>query len=126
MSWQPYVWFCFCVLLTVVFPLSVPIRTAPDQPCLAPSQVDILINGKAVDELSFVCHREKAERQGRRVTEKLKSVINRQQFEVVIQAAFGNKVGRVRPALPCFEITQLTVAHRIKLTAVAVSSFSIV
>ena len=56
-------------------------------------QVDILLNSKQVPELSFVCHRSKAQVAGRRVCEKLRENIDRQQFEVVIQAAIGNKVG---------------------------------
>jgi translation elongation factor EF-4 len=39
-----------------------------------------------------VCHRTKSQYQGRRVCEKLRGAIDRQQFEVVIQAAIGNKV----------------------------------
>jgi small GTP-binding protein len=55
-------------------------------------RVDILINGKPVDALSYVSHKEKAVSQGRKVAQKLKTVISRQQFEIVIQAAIGGKV----------------------------------
>ena len=54
--------------------------------------VDILLNAKPVPELSFVCHRSKCQYQGRRVCEKLRANIDRQQYEVIIQAAIGNKV----------------------------------
>jgi GTP-binding protein LepA len=55
-------------------------------------KVDMLLNGRPVDALSFATHRDSAEVQGRRVAQKLRSVIKRQQFEVVIQAAMGKKV----------------------------------
>ncbi len=55
-------------------------------------QVDILLNGKPVRELCFVCHRDKAPLYGRKVCLKLKEAIDRQQFEVIIQAAIGAKV----------------------------------
>lgn len=55
-------------------------------------KVDMLLNGRPVDALSFVTHRDSAEVQGRRVAQKLRSVIKRQQFEVVIQAAMGKKI----------------------------------
>jgi len=55
-------------------------------------KVDVLLNGSPVDALSFVAHRGSAEVQGRRVVERLRAVIRRQQFEVNIQAAFGKKI----------------------------------
>ena len=44
--------------------------------------------GDAVDALSFVCHKQKAESMGRRVALKLKEVIDRQNFEINIQVGF--------------------------------------
>jgi len=55
-------------------------------------KMDILINGKAVDALSVIVHRDKAFYIGRDMTEKLKKAIHRQLFEVVIQAAIGAKI----------------------------------
>eukprot|EP00656_Telonema_subtile_P004357 TRINITY_DN11979_c0_g1_i1.p1 TRINITY_DN11979_c0_g1~~TRINITY_DN11979_c0_g1_i1.p1 ORF type:complete len:630 (-),score=145.73 TRINITY_DN11979_c0_g1_i1:244-2133(-) len=55
-------------------------------------RVDLLLNGSAVDALSFICHRSVAERRGRDVALRLKEKIDRQQYEVVIQAAIGLKV----------------------------------
>ncbi|CAE7384231.1 unnamed protein product [Symbiodinium sp. KB8] len=55
-------------------------------------KIDMLLNGAPVDSLSFVAHRSSAEVQGRRVAQRLRAVIRRQQFEVVIQAAFGKKI----------------------------------
>jgi GTP-binding protein LepA len=55
-------------------------------------KLDMLINGDPVDALSIICHRENAARLGREVALKLKRAIPRQLFEVVIQAAVGNKI----------------------------------
>ena len=55
-------------------------------------KLDILINGDPVDALASIVHRDKAYYQGRAVALKLKRTIPRQLFEVVIQAAIGNKV----------------------------------
>ena len=55
-------------------------------------KVELALNGDEVDALSFVCHRAKAEREGRRVALKLKTVIDRQNFEINIQAKVGRKV----------------------------------
>ncbi len=55
-------------------------------------KLDILINGKRVDQLSFIVHREKAYYKAREVVQKLRKVVPRQLFEVVIQAAIGSRV----------------------------------
>jgi GTP-binding protein LepA len=55
-------------------------------------KLDILINGDVVDALSVIVHRERAYLRGRDVTQRLRELIPRQMFEVVIQAAIGAKV----------------------------------
>lgn len=55
-------------------------------------KMNILLNGKPVDALSVIVHKDKAYHMGRELAKKLRKVIHRQMFEIAIQAAVGAKV----------------------------------
>lgn len=55
-------------------------------------KLDILLSGDEVDALSFIVHKDKAYALARSLCDKLKEIIPRQQFEVPIQGAIGNKI----------------------------------
>ncbi len=55
-------------------------------------KLDIKLNGDPVDALSIIVHRDKAFNRGKELTEKLKEIIDRQMFEIAIQASIGAKI----------------------------------
>jgi len=55
-------------------------------------RLDILVNGESVDALARVVHKNEARTAGKRMVERLKDVMVRQQFEVQLQAAVGSKI----------------------------------
>jgi len=55
-------------------------------------RLDILVHGKRVDALSTIVHRAFADRRGRRLLKKLREEIDRHLFEVILQAAIGNRI----------------------------------
>jgi GTP-binding protein LepA len=55
-------------------------------------RLDLMINGDPVDALSAIVHRDRAYQLGRQLTEKLKKIVPRQQYDIAIQAAIGSRV----------------------------------
>jgi GTP-binding protein LepA len=55
-------------------------------------KLDILINGEEVDALSLIVHKDRAYGEGRAIVERMRKFIPRQQYEVALQAALGNRI----------------------------------
>ena len=59
-------------------------------------KLDIRLNGEIVDALSVIVHKDRAYIRGKALCERLRKTINRQQFDVAVQAAVGNRIISVR------------------------------
>ncbi len=67
------------------------------------AKLELLVNGEAVDALSLIVHKEKAYYKGRALAARMKTLIPRQLFEVVIQAAIDHRTGdHIGPAKKCY------------------------
>ncbi len=55
-------------------------------------KLDLLLNGETVDALSIIAHKDKVQSRGRQLAEKMKALIPKQMFEIVIQAAIGKRI----------------------------------
>jgi len=55
-------------------------------------RLDVLLNGKPVDALSAIVHRDKAYQHGKKLVGKMRKIIPRQMYEVAIQAAIGSRI----------------------------------
>jgi GTP-binding protein LepA len=55
-------------------------------------KIDFMVNKKPIDAMSIITHRQSAETKARKICEKLKEIIPRQQFEIAIQATIGAKI----------------------------------
>ncbi len=64
-------------------------------------KLDILLNGDSVDALSTLIHRDHAYSFGRRICEKLKELIPRQQYDVAIQLPSAQKLLPAKPSKRC-------------------------
>jgi GTP-binding protein LepA len=55
-------------------------------------KLDVMLNGDKVDALSMICHRSNAQFKGKDLVQKLRGIIDRQQFDIAIQAGIGAKI----------------------------------